>query len=106
MTLDTKTVDWEKGNGLVPAIVQDASTEQVLMLGYMNAESLKKTPSPFIAALVKHCGPREKQAEIRLSLSLLLLTAIKTQCSFALCPLDQPVTKALYHVSEIKAHKG
>jgi len=43
MTLDTKTVDWEKGNGLVPAIVQDASTEQVLMLGYMNAESLEKT---------------------------------------------------------------
>ncbi len=43
MTLDTKTVDWEKGNGLVPAIIQDASTEQVLMLGYMNAESLEKT---------------------------------------------------------------
>ena len=43
MTLDTKTVDWKKGNGLVPAIVQDASTEQVLMLGYMNAESLEKT---------------------------------------------------------------
>ena len=43
MTLDTKTVNWKKGNGLVPAIVQDASTEQVLMLGYMNAESLKKT---------------------------------------------------------------
>ena len=43
MTLDTKSVDWEKGNGLVPAIVQDASTEQVLMLGYMNAESLEKT---------------------------------------------------------------
>ena len=30
-------------NGLVPAIVQDADTKEVLMLGYMNAESLKLT---------------------------------------------------------------
>ena len=29
--------------GLIPAIVQDANTKQVLMLAYMNAESLKKT---------------------------------------------------------------
>lgn len=36
-------IDFDKGNGLVPAIVQDATTEQVLMLGYMNAESLSKT---------------------------------------------------------------
>lgn len=43
MTLDIKNINWKKGNGLVPAIVQDASTKQVLMLGYMNAESLKKT---------------------------------------------------------------
>ncbi|MGJ8564822.1 MAG: bifunctional phosphoribosyl-AMP cyclohydrolase/phosphoribosyl-ATP diphosphatase HisIE [Alphaproteobacteria bacterium] len=37
------TIDFEKGGGLVPAIVQDSRTEQVLMLGYMNAESLAKT---------------------------------------------------------------
>lgn len=36
-------IDFEKGGGLVPAIVQDDCTEQVLMLGYMNAESLQKT---------------------------------------------------------------
>lgn len=36
-------IDFDKGNGLVPAIIQDASTEQVLMLGYMNAEALHKT---------------------------------------------------------------
>ena len=30
-------------HGLVPAIVQDANTQQVLMLGYTNAESLKRT---------------------------------------------------------------
>ena len=36
-------VDWEKGDGLVPAIVQDASTLQVLMLGYMNEAALERT---------------------------------------------------------------
>ena len=30
-------------NGLVPAIVQDADTKEVLMLAYMNAESLRLT---------------------------------------------------------------
>ena len=30
-------------NGLVPAIVQDVHTKDVLMLAYMNAESLQKT---------------------------------------------------------------
>ena len=43
MKIDTTSVDWEKGGGLVPAIVQDAKTEQVLMLGYMNEASLAKT---------------------------------------------------------------
>jgi len=36
-------VNFEKGNGLVPAIVQDADTGAVLMLGYMNAEALAQT---------------------------------------------------------------
>ena len=36
-------IDFEKGNGLVPCIVQDNTTGQVLMLAYMNEESLQKT---------------------------------------------------------------
>lgn len=36
-------LDFSKMNGLVPAIVQDADTLQVLMLGFMNEEALKKT---------------------------------------------------------------
>ena len=36
-------VDFEKQNGLAPAVVQDAQTKNVLMLGYMNAEALQKT---------------------------------------------------------------
>ena len=38
-----KDIDFDKGDGLVPAIVQDAITSKVLMLGYMNAEALEKT---------------------------------------------------------------
>lgn len=37
------TLDWPKTGGLLPAIVQDADTQQVLMLGYMNAEALERT---------------------------------------------------------------
>lgn len=41
--IKTESVNWDKVNGLLPAIVQDAATRQVLMLGYMNAEALEKT---------------------------------------------------------------
>jgi phosphoribosyl-ATP pyrophosphohydrolase/phosphoribosyl-AMP cyclohydrolase len=36
-------LDFQKTNGLIPAIVQDAATGKVLMLGYMNAEAYGKT---------------------------------------------------------------
>jgi phosphoribosyl-ATP pyrophosphohydrolase/phosphoribosyl-AMP cyclohydrolase len=37
-------IDFNKNNdGLVPAIIQDATTKNVLMLGYMNAEAFQKT---------------------------------------------------------------
>jgi len=36
-------IDWSKNDGLVPAIIQDALTGQVLMLGYMNDASLEHT---------------------------------------------------------------
>jgi phosphoribosyl-ATP pyrophosphohydrolase/phosphoribosyl-AMP cyclohydrolase len=36
-------IDFEKGEGLVPAIVQDAKTQKVLMLGYVNEASWTKT---------------------------------------------------------------
>ena len=39
-----KQIDFQKSaDGLVPAIIQDAATHKVLMLGYMNQESLDKT---------------------------------------------------------------
>ena len=36
-------IDFEKGGGLVPAIIQDPTTGKVLMLGYMNQEAYEKT---------------------------------------------------------------
>jgi len=43
--IDPDNVDFAKGDGLVPAIVQDADTRQVLMLGYMNRDALAQTVS-------------------------------------------------------------
>ena len=37
------TIDFDKMGGLVPAIIQDADTRQVLMLGFMNREAYDKT---------------------------------------------------------------
>lgn len=36
-------IDWKKGDGLVPAIIQDSVSGKVLMLGYMNQELFEKT---------------------------------------------------------------
>jgi phosphoribosyl-ATP pyrophosphohydrolase/phosphoribosyl-AMP cyclohydrolase len=38
-------LNYEKLNGLVPAVIQDAGTNQVLMVGFMNKEALQKTLS-------------------------------------------------------------
>ncbi len=40
---DIENLDFNKGNSLIPAIVQDFNTKEVLMLAYMNKESLKRT---------------------------------------------------------------
>lgn len=36
-------IDFDKGSGLIPAVIQDNSTLQVLMVGFMNKEALLKT---------------------------------------------------------------
>lgn len=41
--LDIESLAWEKQDGLLPAIVQDADSHRVLMLGYMSREALAKT---------------------------------------------------------------
>ena len=53
-------LDFEKGNGLLPVVVQDVHTKEVLMLAYMNEESLNKTIE---AEAARHFGSREKQVD-------------------------------------------
>lgn len=36
-------IDWQKGDGLIPAVIQDYQSHAVLMLGYMNEESWEQT---------------------------------------------------------------
>jgi phosphoribosyl-AMP cyclohydrolase len=38
-------LDFKKGNGLIPVVVQDAESKEVLMLAYANEEALQKTLS-------------------------------------------------------------
>ena len=41
--IDIDSLDFAKSGGLIPAVIQDYKTSRVLMLGYMNESSLKKT---------------------------------------------------------------
>ena len=38
-------LNWDKGGGLLPAVIQDADSGEVLMLGFMNPEALRRTLS-------------------------------------------------------------
>lgn len=40
--MNIEKLDFKKGNGLIPAIVQDYKNNEVLMLAYVNKESMKK----------------------------------------------------------------
>jgi phosphoribosyl-AMP cyclohydrolase len=52
----TEQLDWEKTDGMMPAIVQHAVSGEVLMLGYMNKDALEKTE-----ATGNHLYSRTKQ---------------------------------------------
>ena len=45
MQIDTKQLDWQKVDNLMPVIIQHYVSGQVLMLGYMNQEALTQTQS-------------------------------------------------------------
>ena len=53
----TNIIDWEKMEGLIPVVTQEASTNEVLMLAYMNEEALNLTLKSNIA----HYFSRSKQ---------------------------------------------
>jgi len=43
LTLSIKDLDFKKGNGVMPVVVQDYASRNVLTLAYLNEEALKKT---------------------------------------------------------------
>lgn len=55
---DIHRLDWNKMDGLLPAIVQDSRSLQVLMLGYMNREALEATLSTGLATFFSRSKER------------------------------------------------
>lgn len=67
-------IDWNElklekcADGLLPVVVQDATTLRVLMLGYMNREAFEKTQHEgrvtFLVERVSSCGQRVRRQDI------------------------------------------
>ncbi|WP_024869097.1 bifunctional phosphoribosyl-AMP cyclohydrolase/phosphoribosyl-ATP diphosphatase HisIE [Pseudoxanthomonas suwonensis] len=89
-TLLCESLDWDKGEGLLPAIVQDADTLRVLMLGYMNRDAFRATLDTRLVTFYS----RSKQrlwTKGETSGHVLELVAIDTDCdSDALLVLARP----------------
>ena len=77
-------LDWEKVDGLIPAIIQDHETLEILMLGYMNKEALKLTQSSgyatFYSRTRKNYGLKVRPLEINLQLKIFCMIVIKIHC--------------------------
>ena len=79
MSDELQSLDWAKGDGLLPAIVQDAGNLRVLMLGYMNAEALAATQSSGHVTFFSRSKQRLwKKGET--SGNVLELVSIQTDC--------------------------
>ena len=88
-----------KGDGLVPAIAQDAATGEVLMLAYMNPESYAETLATgravYSAAAAKSCGAKARKAATCRKSKASISTAIPTRsCSKSTRSAVPPATRA------------
>lgn len=78
-TFDIAALAWDKQDGLLPAIVQDAKTLRVLMLGYMDREALAVTLGTGFVTFYSRSKQRLwKKGET--SGDVLQLIAIETDC--------------------------
>ena len=79
-------LDFEKMNGLVPAIIQDNETRKVLMLGFMNKEAYDKTVETgkvtFFSRTKNRLWTKGEEISFMLFLSRPIATMIR--CSFRL----------------------
>ena len=91
-------IDFEKSGGLVPAIIQDADTRNVLMLGYMNREAYEKTLGTGLVTFYsrsRHCLWTKGET----SGNLLHLVDIKADC-------DNDALLVKVHPDGPTCHKG
>jgi len=72
-------VNFDKNTGLVPAIIQDAETKTVLMLGYMNEESLAKTKETGLVTFYSR-SRQQLWTKGETSGNFLKLVSIKSDC--------------------------
>lgn len=76
---DLDALDWSKGDGLLPAIVQDAATLRVLMLGYMDraacAETLRRGQVTFFSRSKQRLWTKGEQSG-----HVLELVSMETDC--------------------------
>ena len=83
MQVDFSKINFDE-KGLIPAIVQDAATNAVLMLAYMNGESRRRLWKPVIpgfgAAAVRSCGIKALQAAMCRRSSVSIMTVMVTVC--------------------------
>jgi hypothetical protein len=76
-------------NGLIPAVVQDAKTLQVLMVAWMNQESLHMTQE----TAETHYGTRAQRPEMCSMCARFVSIATATRCFFWLILPVLPVTR-------------
>ena len=65
--LDIQKIDFDKMNGLIPAVIQDDKTSEVLMLGFMNEQALQTLNASWLLFTVgpkKDFGQKVSKAEI------------------------------------------
>jgi phosphoribosyl-ATP pyrophosphohydrolase/phosphoribosyl-AMP cyclohydrolase len=88
--IDLARIDFEKGDGLVPAIVQDADRGAVLMLGYMNREALAATLRSGLVTFYSRSKQRLWQKGETSGHTLKLVSIVPDCDSDALLVLVQP----------------
>ena len=95
--LPAEAIDFEKADGLVPAIVQHGLTGEVLMLGYMNAEALAATQEKGLVTFWSRSkkpasGRRAKPPAMCCVWFPSQLIATATRCWCRLCLKGRPAT--------------
>ncbi|MEG9434043.1 phosphoribosyl-AMP cyclohydrolase [Terriglobus sp. ADX1] len=75
------TIDFAKAGGLVPGIVQDAATGQMLMLGFLNEESYRRTlETGFVTFFSRTRNKLWMKGET--SGNRLKIVSVRTDCDF------------------------